>query len=240
MKAIILAAGIGKRIGKYGNKPKCLIEIEGKTLLERYLTSLRECGIKKVVIVVGYKRELIEQKLDSFSFDMGIKLITNSEYEKGSILSLWAAKSELKGDIILMDGDVFFEQEVLDKLIKSKNPNAVPIDGKYTNTGEECVIGTKGDKVSTMARGLSGNYDILGEWVGFIKMNQAATSMLYEITDTNVKKDNVNMGYEDMLPVFFKKVEFRFEIVDGLKWVEIDFPKDIEKACCLNIKEKTL
>jgi len=240
MKAIILAAGIGKRIGKYGNKPKCLIEIEGKTLLERYLVSLRKCGIEEIVIVTGYKRELIRQKIDSFSFNMDIKLITNPEYEKGSILSLWAAKSELKGDIVLMDGDVFFEQEVLDRLIKSEHSNAVLIDGKYTNTGEECIIGTKDNKVSTMARGLSGNYDILGEWVGFIKMDQAATSMLYEITDANVKKDNVNMGYEDTFSVFFKKIKFGFEIIDGLKWVEIDFPTDIEKARCLNIKEKAL
>jgi choline kinase len=230
MKAIILAAGIGERIGNYTDDPKCLLDLRGETLMERYLKCFEELGIKDVGIVVGYKNDLIKQKLESIFFTGSIRLITNTEYSKGSILSLWAAREELKHDILLMDGDVFFEKEVLRRLVESKHPNCLIMDTTSPNTGEECMMAIRGGKVYTMERGLQGDCDLLGEWVGFLKMEKDAAVILCQIADAYVQKGDFDIGYEEILPELFKEVDFRFELVDGLKWVEIDFAEDIEKA----------
>lgn len=230
MKAIILAAGIGKRIRAYTDKPKCLIELKGKTLIERYFECFEGLGIKDVVIVLGYKKDLVEQKLKIISFNGNIKIIVNHDYTKGSILSLWTARKDLKGNVLLMDGDVFFEKGVLKRLIKSKHPNCLVIDTTSPNTGEECMTAIKDGKVYTIQRGLKGNFDLLGEWVGFLKMENNAASILCRIVETHIQKADLDIGYEDILPELFKKVNFGFELVDGLKWVEIDFPEDAKKA----------
>lgn len=230
MKAIILAAGMGKRIRAYTDKPKCLIELKEKTLIERYLECFEELGIMDVIIVVGYKKHLIQEKIKSISFYGNIKLIENPDYTKGSILSLWAARKELKNNILLMDGDVFFEKVVLKKLTQSKFINCLIMDTTSPNTGEECIIGIRNGKVYTVGRGLRGNFDLLGEWVGFLKMENSAASILCHIVETHVQKGDLDIGYEDILPELFKKVDFDFELVDGLKWVEIDFAEDVKMA----------
>ena len=230
MKAIILAAGIGKRIRSYTDKPKCLIEIEGKALIERYLECFEEFGIKDVVIVAGYKKDLIEQKIKAISFNGDIKIIENPDYSKGSIVSLWTARQELDADILLMDSDVFFEKNVLKRLMESKHSNLLIIDTTSRNTGEEYMAAIRNEKICAMERGLDGDFDMLGEWIGFLKMNKIAANILRKITEINVQKANVNIGYEDTLRDLFNKVDFGFELVDGLKWVEIDFLEDIKKV----------
>lgn len=230
MKAIILAAGIGKRIKVYTDKPKCLIELNGSSLIERYLKSFEEFGIKDVVIVAGYKIELIEKKIQAVSFTGNIRIIKNPDYSKGSILSVWSVKEELKEDILFMDGDVFFEKGILVKLLGSGYANSLIIDTTSASTGEECIAGIKKGRVSTIQRGLCGDFDMQGEWVGFLKMQKDAAVILREIVEDNVKKGNLGIGYEDILPELFSKVDFGFELVDGLKWVELDFPEDVKRA----------
>jgi choline kinase len=230
MKVIILAAGVGKRLRKYTEEPKCLLEVNGKPLIHRYLEVLQGVNIKKVVIVVGYKKEKVIDAVSKISFPGRVNFIENPEYERGSILSLWKARDELNESVILMDGDVFFEQEVLKKLVKSPFKNCLIIDTTSKNRGEEVIAGVKDDKIIALDRGLKGSFDVIGEWVGFMKISKNATVYLRQILTAEIKLQEYERGYEDVLPELFKQVDFNYELVDGLSWVEIDFPDDVKKV----------
>ncbi len=230
MKAIILAAGVGKRLREHTEEPKCLLAINGKTLIRRYLEGLQEVGIKEVVIVVGYKKEKVIDAVGKISFSGRVNFIENPEYERGSILSLRKARDELNEEIVLMDGDVYFEQEVLKKLVESSFKNCLIIDTTSENRGEEVMAGVRNGKIIALERGLKRDFDRIGEWVGFLKISKNATVYLKRILKTGIELQEYEKGYEDVLPELFKQVGFNFELVDGLSWVEIDFPEDVKKA----------
>lgn len=230
MKAIIFAAGMGRRLREYTEKPKCLLEINGKTLIHRYLEAFQGVGITEVVIVVGYKKEKVIATVSKISFSGSVNFIENREYERGSILSLWKARDELNESVILMDGDVFFEQEVLKKLVKSPFKNCLIMDTTSENRGEEVMAGVKDDKIIALDRGLKGSFDVIGEWVGFMKISKNATVYLKQILTEEIKLQEYEKGYEEVLPELFKQVDFNYELVDDLFWIEIDFPDDVKKV----------
>lgn len=230
MKAIILAAGVGNRLRGYTDDPKCLIEINGKTLIRRYLEALQEVNINEVVIVVGYKKEKIMEAVNKISFSGIVRFVENPEYELGSILSLWKVGEELNEDVVLMDGDVFFEKEVLITLVKSHFKNCLIMDTTSENSGEEVMAGIKTNKVVAFERGLIGDYGLIGEWVGFIKISKEATIFLKLILGEKIKLQKYEKGYEDVLPELFQQIDFNYELIDDLFWIEIDFPEDVKKA----------
>ena len=230
MKAIILVAGVGKRLRNVTDDPKCLLKINGVPLLGGYLNALEYLNILDIVMVVGYKKEKIIEFAKKYSFQGNIKFIENPDFTKGSILSLHRARNELDGNVILMDGDVYFEMEILTKLIDASEENLVAIDTTSCSAGEEMMVGVKHGRILDMARALAGNFDIIGEGIGFYKFNNLACEELKKILEEQVKLGKYDLGYEDILPFLFQRVHFKPIIVDGLKWIEIDFKDDVYQA----------
>jgi len=228
MRTIILLAGAGKRLRNFTENPKCLLKIGGMTLLERYLSALAQLNIPDIALVVGYKSELV--KRSARNLNPHLKFIENPDFQKGSILSLYRASDELRGDTILMDGDVYFEAEVLRRIVASKTENLVATDTTQTGSGEEMMVGIKNGRILDMKRHLHGSYDLAGEAVGFYKLGQQACESLRQILDEQLRLGRQNLGYEDVLPLLFQRIHFEPVTVDGLKWVEIDFEEDIMRA----------
>jgi choline kinase len=124
MKAVILAAGVGKRLWPVTQyRPKCLIELGGQTLLSRYLSALASEGIRRADIVVGYKQEMIREAANSESFGVQVNFLVNEQFHRGSISSLWVARTALDDDVVIMDADVLFHREILRRLVHSPYPN---------------------------------------------------------------------------------------------------------------------
>ena len=94
MQALILAAGMGSRLHKYTSEvPKCLVEVNGQTLLDRTIEALRVAGVTKLVIVTGYKAEVLEEHIKSHVVDMDVKFINNEDYSTtNNIYSLYLAR----------------------------------------------------------------------------------------------------------------------------------------------------
>src|SRR6478609_8868043 len=125
MKAVILAAGVGKRLWPVTqHRPKCLIEIGGQTLLSRYLASLASLGVQRADIVVGYKQEMIRAAVEANSFEVRVQFLVNEQFHRGSISSLWIARTALDDDTIVMDADVLFHPDILQRLVSSSFANA--------------------------------------------------------------------------------------------------------------------
>lgn len=231
MKAIILAAGVGKRLWPVTqHRPKCLIQIGGQSLLHRYLQSLAEVGVQRADIVVGYKQEMIRAAVESNAYGVHVNFLVNDQFHRGSISSLWIARTALDDDVIVMDADVLFHREILRRLVQSPYPNALLMDESVKQTGEECMVVVEGGRVIALTKKMPLHYDYAGEGVGFLKVRHADTTHVVASLRTYVDREAWQMEYEDALLEFFRDVKVGHEKIGGLPWTEIDFPEDIEKA----------
>ncbi len=231
MKAIILAAGVGKRFHSSGSKlPKCLLKVRGRTLLERGISALTAAGVGNIVVVVGYCARAVIDEIGDRCGTATVQYITNNEYTKGAILSLWAARNEVDGDLLIMDADVLFPVSMIKRLVNSEQPNCFLLDPASSNTGEEQMLLTRQGRVETIVRGGSGDYDLVGESVGFLRVCHDDAQILFAILEEFVNDGQDNIEHEEAYPKFLAECWVGFERVDDLPWTEIDFPEDLERA----------
>jgi len=235
MKAILLAAGVGRRLSPLTDTtPKTLIRIGSLTVLERMLDSLIAAGTKDICLVVGHLKDKIKLVVGQNYKGAAIRYIPNPDYERGSILSVWAARNCFDDDILLMDSDVIFERAILEKLAGSKNENCFLIDKNYTESGEEMKIAALDKKVIQIARRITREYDEIGEGIGFLKLSVKYRKEFLEVFKSAVARDK-DCDYENALDELVRRIPVGFEDITGLRWTEIDFEADIEKAKVLDI-----
>lgn len=231
MKAVILAAGVGKRLWEVTQyRPKCLIEIGGRSLLHRYLESLAAVGIRRVEIVVGYKQEMIRAAVEQDACGVKVTFLVNEQFHRGSISSLWIARTAFDDDTVVMDADVLFHQEILRRLVSSPFENALLMDETVKQTGEECMVVVSGGRVIALTKNLPEQYDYAGEGVGFLRIRHADAPRVVSSLRDYIDRDSWAMEYEDALRQYFQDVRVGHERIGGLPWTEIDFIKDVQKA----------
>ncbi|GJL50076.1 MAG: hypothetical protein NPIRA01_13030 [Nitrospirales bacterium] len=231
MKAVILAAGVGKRLGVVAEgRPKCLVQVGGQSLLSRHLEQLSSLGIQTVVLVVGYQQHLIREAVASSSFPGIVQFVTNDQYIRGSITSLWEARKEVDDDVIIMDADVLYHPDILRRLVESRFPNALLVDESVSQETEECMVAIQDERVTSLSKTLPARYDFTGEGVGFLKVAKSDSAVLFQSVLEPIEAGHLDMEYEDALKGFFEKVNVGYERIGGLPWIEIDFPEDVQRA----------
>jgi len=228
MKAIILAAGVGRRIKNFTKDPKCLIQIKKEPLIIRTIKLLEKHGIYDVLIVVGYKANKVVETVRKHH--LKARFMKNKDFTEGSILSLWCARRDFRGDILIIDGDLYFEEALIEKIVNSKQKNFFLIDSKEKKDKEAVIVGFNRKKAQSLARGLKGRFPVSGEWAGFLKLAPSGTKELNKTLERKIREGERKLGYEFIIPELFKKLNISYERVDGLNWVEIDYPKDVTKA----------
>lgn len=231
MKAVLLAAGVGKRLWEVTqHRPKCLIEVGGRSLLHRYLESLALVGIRRAEIVVGYKQEMIRAAVEQNSCGVDVTFLVNDQFHRGSISSLWIARTALDDDTIVMDADVLFHPEILRRLVSSPCENALLMDETVKQTGEECMVVVAGGRVIALTKNMPDQYDYAGEGVGFLRVRHADTPYVVSSLRGYIDRGSWDMEYEDALRPYFQEVRVGYERIGGLPWTEIDFVEDVKKA----------
>ncbi len=122
LKAIILAAGEGSRLRPYTEgRPKCMVEVDGVSLLDRQLAVLASEQVENIVLIGGYRAEMLQRS--------GIELRTNPRYaETNMVWSLFCAEADMNGDLLLCYGDIVYTREILQKVLESEADIAVAID----------------------------------------------------------------------------------------------------------------
>jgi choline kinase len=228
MRAILLAAGRGRRLGS--DLPKCLLSLEGKTLLERHIRSLLESGVSQLTIVVGYRKETIFAAADALRLPLSIEFVDNPRYAHGSIVSLSVASHRLADGGIWMDADVLYPTALMRRLVTSKHANCVLLDGRSEESGEEMMIGTRTGRALKIARRVGNEWDFVGESVGFFKVGPEGGRAMKQVLDEEVTAGRIDQEYEAALDRAFQAVPFGYERVDDFSWTEIDFEEDVLKA----------
>ena len=239
MRIIVFAAGTGRRLRNEIAAPKCLIEINGETLLARYVKIFHHLNLTDINLVVGYKQGMIKEYLNSLLkdwTDKGIRMIYNTNFTEGSILSLYEAREALFGDVLLIDGDMIFEPAMIEKIIVSRKKDFFLIDRISRYDDEAVRVGFNNQRAVDLARGLKGQYDVIGEWAGCLKLSAQGSKYLKTLVVKKVMNGERKAGYEFIIPLLFETLPISYELIDGLKWIEIDFPGDMELAKKLGIQ----
>ncbi|MEH1823200.1 MAG: phosphocholine cytidylyltransferase family protein [Nostoc sp.] len=237
MKAIILAAGVGRRLGKDGQiQPKCLLKFNGKSLLERHLNYLRHYQVNQVVITVGYQAQRIQDEIKALGAENWVNTVYNPDYTKGSVISLWTVRQHLAAgdEILLMDADVLCDRRIIERLVKTNIPNSFLLDRDFEPGDEPVKLCVKDNYLvefrKQVALGLV--YDLIGESVGFFRFGSAAAQRLTTRTEKYVADGRDDEPYEEVIRDLLLETpeEFGYEDITGLPWLEIDFPQDIQRA----------
>jgi choline kinase len=228
MRAILLAAGTGRRLQR--PFPKCLVDIGGMTLLSRALRALAAVEVIEAWIVVGYRHDLIAAELERCPSPVPVVCIRNEAYLRGSVRSLWAARQVMTGEVLVMDADVLFPIHLLRRLVQSPHRNCVLGDPCSSFTGEEMMLTVHEDRIWDITRGVHEAPQVLGEGVGFYKLDRMAAQTLRRLLDEWVTNGRDHEEYEEVFRALFKTRVFGYELVGDLPWTEIDFPEDIARA----------
>ena len=229
MRAVILVAGRGMRLRATTELPKCLLAPGGVSLIDRYVRQLDALGIAATV-VVGFRGELVTQRLGELAPRNAPSVVTNPDFELGSILSLARGLETVTGDIVLMDGDVLFHPDLLHRLVQSPHANALLVDAGTEFTGEEYMAGIDAGRVNELRRAAVPGHDMSGEWVGFARIDAASVEALRKAIAARIAAGETGGGYEDALASILPSREVWCVETGGLPWIEIDFPEDVERA----------
>ena len=237
MKAIILAAGVGRRLGKDGeNQPKSLLKFNGKSLLERHLDYLHHCQIDTVAIAVGYQRQLIQDEITALGAENWVSTVYNPDYTQGSAISLWTLREYLtaEDDVLLMDADVLYSRRILEKLVKTEIPNCFLLDRDFEPGDEPVKLCVREGQLVEFRKQVAPDlaYDFAGESVGFFRFGSAIAHRLASRTEDYVAAGRYEEPYEEAIRDLLLETPaaFGYEDVTGIPWIEIDFPEDIQRA----------
>jgi len=238
MHAIILAAGRGSRLSRLNpdQRPKCLLEVGGRSLLARQLELLGNSGIRRVDIVVGYGAARIQEEVASLALRPDICFHFNPRFEEGSTISLWAAHETLMhGDhVLLLDADVVCHPAVLDALVGTTLENCFLLDRDFEAGDEPVKIAVKDGTIIEFRKQLPEglDYDILGESVGLFRFGPGTARRIAERCASFDADGLADSPHEEVLraELLDRPREFGYEDVTGMPWIEIDYDEDLDKA----------
>jgi len=243
MKAIFIAAGSGSRLGNITkNLPKPLVDINGKSLLERQIALLRKNNIDEIVIVTGYLKEKFELK--------NVEYIFNPLYSvQEQACSLMSARKIFDDEILIMFGDILFDEKILKQILDTNDDIVIAIDKNWEKSYDERLDNPKSkadkvlvenDKILEISANvvLSDDADI-GELLGIIKLSAQGSKKLLDIYE---KLEKYHTGkihdaesfkkakFVDILQELLQnKVNIMPVSING-KWCEIDTLDDLNRA----------
>lgn len=235
MRAIILAAGLGKRLGGADDPPKALLEFGGKTLLARHIEILQHLGVEDVTLATGYKADALEKELGRLRARDFASCVLNPDYGEGSIVSLWTVRGALSSgvDILLMDADVLYDFRLVGRLMESRQVNCFLMDREIEGGEEPVKLCVRNGEIVDFHKVVRNPFDYCGESVGFFRFSPAAAMRLAAKTESYVSGGRRKEWYEEAIRDLVLESApgtFGFEDVTGLPWIEIDFPEDVVKA----------
>ncbi|OGT79374.1 MAG: ADP-glucose pyrophosphorylase [Gammaproteobacteria bacterium RIFCSPLOWO2_02_FULL_61_13] len=237
MQAIILAAGVGERLGAAtAGKPKSLLEMGDTSLLLRHCRALRALGIDMIHVVTGFSADLIDAEIATLPDPARIHRMINKDFRLGSVISLWTARDVLRSGepVILMDADVLCDTRILARLAGTSVANCFLLDRDFDPGDEPVKLCVRDGQIVEFRKQLAAGLecDLQGESVGFFRFAPAMAAALAARCEEYVSQGLVREPYEEAIRdlVLGAPAEFGYEDITGLPWIEIDFPGDVARA----------
>lgn len=239
MQAIILAAGMGKRLKELTeNNTKCMVKVNGVTLIDRMLHQIEKYHLSRIVIVVGYEGQKLIDYIATLGIQTPIVYVNNSIYDKtNNIYSLALAKDYLrKEDTLLFESDLIFEDSVIEMLLNDERDTLALVDKYESWMDGTCVKLTEDDAISDFVPGKKFNFEEKEDYyktVNIYKFSKHFSETHYiPFLEAYQEALGVNEYYEQVLRVIAMLDEpgIKAKRLNGQLWYEIDDVQDLDIA----------
>jgi choline kinase len=243
-KVILLVAGEGKRLRPYTlDRPKCMVEINGISLIDRQMEVLKAEGLDDIVMIGGYKADMLKRK--------GVELKVNPRYhETNMVWTLFSAEEELEGDVIVSYGDIVYSQEILKALLESKADIAVTIDKEWEGywrarnedplDDAETLKLRENGTIKEIGQRPKSLEEIEGQYMGLMKFSAKGVAKIKNIFHEAIEKGELkgrsveNSYMTDLLQaVIDSKFPIHAVPVFG-GWIEVDTVDDLKSTTTLD------
>lgn len=234
--AILLVAGKGERLKPLTEKsPKPLTQVNGIPILQNTLKNLASVGVKRAFLITGHLNEKLISFAKKNSYGLEIIEIHSPEFANtNNMFSLWRAKEILQKGCLLLEGDVFFELEVLHSLSQKDPKFSHWFVDNFTPKNDGCMLLTdKTQRVTNLEivrEKIFKDYSNRYKSIGIVSVTKDLGQNLCAWLDTEVEADNVNLYFDLVIAKHLEENEIRVLNIEGLKWFEIDDLEDLKKA----------
>ncbi len=239
MKVLLLAAGRGTRISRYlSGNPKCTVNIGDEKLIQYTIKMLNKKGITDIAMVLGYRADVIKEALKEYN----IKFYYNPFFDvTNSIASAWFAKDFIcNDDILIMNADVFLEEDLIDYILTKKDSPIMYADGSRKEEADY-KFKYKGGILLKYGKELE-NDDISGEYIGIGQFSKEFISEFNVKLEEMINNQQHSVWWENVIYELSKNQPIKVEDIAGKFWAEVDYIEDYErilkfKGLTLNLDE---
>jgi choline kinase len=233
MKAIILSAGQGSRLGHLvDDRPKCLIDFNGRSLLDRQLDTLEANGVHEAVVVTGFHDDLIEAALARRSGGPAVRTIYNPFYKVADNTgSLYMAREELSGDCLVWNGDTLVSRSLMRRVIA--NPRAgicVTIDRKNGYDDDDMKVVEEGGLLKAIGKRLPLE-TVNAESIGLLAFRSGGAEQFRDAIEGAIRTaEGTTIWYLRVIHQIAQSADVWTFDIEGEEWGEVDFPPDVDNA----------
>jgi len=235
VRIVILAAGQGKRLLPLTTEvPKALLDIGGKTLIERQIEAFAARGLKDFTVVTGYGAQRMEEALAKTSQRLGLEIATifNPFYAVAdNLASCWMARSAMKGDFIQVNGDNVFRSDLVEKLLAAPEiPVSVATNIKQAYDSDDMKVILDRGRLTEIGKTLPVD-TVSAEAIGFYVFRGEGAKAYVETLERSMRDSQaLKQWFPSAVGSLAKRIEIRTIPINGLQWCEVDFPIDLQQA----------
>jgi len=228
--AVILAAGMGSRLAsEMDDRPKGLMVLGDRPIIEESISKLFQAGIERVVLVTGHMRETYEAF--AAGFPGNVETVHNERfYDSGSMYSLYCARHLLEGDFLLLESDLIYEDRALKETLEAEGDSCILLSD-WTESGDEVFVCARDGRLMDMSKDRSSLPEPpVGELVGITRISAELFQKMTEFSAGAFERD-LMVDYETDCLVGVAPVHLiECHVVEGLLWAEIDDPDHLARA----------
>lgn len=233
MNAVILSAGQGRRLLPYTQqRPKCLLALHGRTLIEWQIDTLLAAGIETITVVVGFQAAAVETLVAARYPSQRVQTVFNPFYQAADNLgSCWIAREALAGDFILLNGDTLFETRVLTKLLAAERaPITLAVDHKDHYDADDMKVTLAGTRLKHIGKDLTACASH-AESIGMLRFCGDGGAVFRALVESSLREVNAaQRWYLSVIDELAQNHPITVASIAGLDWQEVDYPEDYEQA----------
>ncbi len=236
MKVVILGAGQGKRLLPLTEEvPKALLDIGGRRLVEWQIEAFTSAGATEIVVVTGYKANVMSEVLSDVEArrgDVAIRTVYNPFFSVAdNLASCWMARGEMNQDFILVNGDNLFKAGMVEQLLGAPDaPVTVSIAHKPEYDSDDMKVMLDGDRLTEIGKTLPVEA-VDAESIGMILFRGEGPRIYTDMLERAMTEPTgLRQWYLSAIGALAKTEDVRVRSVDGHEWCEVDFPVDLQQA----------
>ncbi|MFM2042626.1 MAG: hypothetical protein RLY86_1202 [Pseudomonadota bacterium] len=234
VKAIILSAGQGKRLMPLtAERPKCLIDLSGMSLLEWQIRALAANGVRDAVVVTGFAADLMDRTVAEMAVPgISVRTLYNPFYALAdNTASCWVARHEMEGDFLVLNGDSLVEPAIVDRLLtRAIAPVTVTVDRKTDYDADDMKVRDVDGRLLAIGKTLPLEI-VTGESIGFLRfMAEGGALFRREVERVLRTPEGLRRWYLSVIDTIAKETGAVGTVsIEGMEWGEMDFPADVER-----------